>query len=219
METNELIQRLATDLGAVHRLRAPWARALLWLALCLPFVAAVVWSHLTRLDASQVLADARFLTEQAAALATALTAAIAAFGSVVPGFDRRALLLPLAPLALWLTSVAQGCVQDWVRVGAGGLTIQPDWDCLPAAMLIGTVPAVAMVAMLRRGAPLYPRVTLALGALAVAALSNFGMQVFHFGDASIMLLVWHLGGLSVLSLLAGSVGRRFLAWRHVKAVR
>jgi hypothetical protein len=219
METNELIARLAADNGTVHRLRAPWARGLLWLALALPFAAAVAWSHLTSLDVWQILADPRFLVEQAATFATALTAAIAAFGSVVPAFDRRALLLPLGPLALWLASVGHGCVQDWLRLGADGLTLRPDWDCLPAAVLIGTIPAVAMVVMLRRGAPLYPRATLALGALAVAAVSNLGMQVFHFRDASFMLLVWHLGGVAVLSLLAGSMGPSFLAWRHVKLAR
>jgi hypothetical protein len=219
MQTNDLIQRLAADTGAVRRLKPPWQRGLLWFTLVLPYVAAVVWGHLARLDAAQVVADPRFMVEQAATLATALAAAFAAFGSVVPGFDRRALLLPLAPLALWLASVGHGCVQDWLLLGADGLALRPDWDCLPAALLIGAVPAAAMVVMLRRGAPLYPRATLMLGALAVAAVSNLGMQVFHFRDASIMLLVWHAGGVAVLALLAGSLGRRLLRWSHTKAVR
>ncbi|HEY1244586.1 MAG TPA: NrsF family protein [Hyphomicrobiaceae bacterium] len=219
MQTEEFIQRLAADTGAVRRLQPPWRRGLLWFALALPYVAAVAWWHLARLDAAQVLADPRFMVEQAAALATALTAAFVAFGSVVPGFDRRALLLPLAPLALWFAGVGHGCVQDWLRLGADGLTVRPDWDCLPAALLIGAVPAAAMVVMLRRGAPLYPRATLMLGALAVAAVSNLGMQVFHFRDASIMLLAWHLGGMTAISVLAGSLGGRLLRWRHAKAVR
>jgi hypothetical protein len=218
MQTEEFIQRLAADTGAVRRLKPPWQRGLLWFALALPYVAAVVWGHLARLDPAQVLADPRFMVEQAATLATALAAAFAAFGSVVPGFDRRALLLPLAPLALWLASVGHGCVQDWLRLGADGLALRPDWDCLPAALLIGVVPAAAMLVMLRRGAPLYPRATLALGALAVAAVGNLGMQVFHFRDASIMLLVWHLGGMTAILLLAGSLGGHVLRWRGAKAV-
>jgi hypothetical protein len=219
MQTDEFIRRLAADTGAVRRLKPPLQRGLIWLALALPYVAAVVWGHLTRLDAAQVMADPRFMVEQAASFATAFTAAFAAFGSVVPGFDRRVLLLPLAPLALWLASVGHGCVQDWLLLGADGLAVRPDWDCLPAALLIGVVPAAAMLVMLRRGAPLRPHATLALGALAVAALGNLGMQVFHFRDATIMLLVWHLGGMAVLALLAGSLGGRLLRWRHAKAVR
>jgi hypothetical protein len=75
-----------------------------------------------------------------------------------------------------------------------------------------------MVVMLRRGAPLYPRLTLTLGALAVAAIGNFGMQLFHFRDASIMVLFWHLGSVAVLSALAGWLGRHVLAWRHASVV-
>jgi hypothetical protein len=218
METDELIRRLAAGTTAVRRLKRPWMRGLLWLAIALPYVAVVVRGKLMMMDASQALADPRFMVEQAATFATALTAAIAAFASIVPGMDRRIFLLPLAPLALWLASVGHGCVQDWLRFGADGLTIRPDWECLPSATIIGIVPAVAMVVMLRRGAPLCPRLTLALGALAVAAMGNFGMQFFHFRDASVMLLVWHLGNVAVLSVLAGWLGKHVLGWRHAKAI-
>jgi len=219
METDELIKRLAADTPAVRRLKPPWMRAVFWLAIALPYVAAVVRSKLMMIDVSQALADPRFMIEQAATFATALTAAVAAFCSIVPGFDRRMLLLPLAPLALWFASVGHGCVQDWLRFGADGLAIRPDWECLPSATIIGIVPALAMVVMLRRGAPLYPRLTLVLGALAVAAIGNFGMQLFHFRDASVMMLVWHLGSVAVLSALAGWLGEHVLGWRHASAVR
>lgn len=187
---------------------------LFWLALALPYVAVVVRGKLLMVDLPQVLIDPRFVIEQAATFATAITAAVAAFSSTVPGFDRRMLLLPVAPLALWVVSVGHGCVQDWLRFGADGLTIRPDWECLPSATVIGIVPAVAMVVMLRKGAPLCPRLTLALGALAVAAVGNFGMQLFHYRDASIMILFWHLGNVAVLSLLARWLGGHVLAWRR-----
>lgn len=219
METEELIKRLAADTSAVRRLRPPWVRAVFWLAIALPYVAAVVRGKLMMVDPSQTLSDPRFVIEQTATLVTALTAAVAAFCSIVPGFDRRMLLLPLAPLALWIASVGHGCVQDWLQFGADGLAIRPDWECLPSATIIGIVPAVAMVLMLRKGAPLYPRLTLALGALAVAAIGNFGMQIFHFRDASIMMLVWHLGNVAVLSVLAGWLGEHVLGWHHAKAAR
>jgi hypothetical protein len=151
--------------------------------------------------------------EQAATLATALTAAIAAFRSAIPGFDRRILLLPLVPLGLWLASVGHGCLQDWLRLGADGLAIRPDWDCLPMAAIIGIVPAVAIIVMLRKGASLHPRLTLALAALAVAAVANFGLQFAHFRDASIMVLTWHLGAAAVLAALGGWFGERVLGWR------
>ena len=213
MNTDELIKLLAADLRPVRPLRAPWARALAWLGIALLYVAAVVWGKLMMLDVSQLAGDVRFLVEQAATLATALAAVTAAFYSVVPGFDRRALLLPLAPLGLWLASVGHGCVQDWLRLGADGLTIRPDWDCLPSATIIGIIPAIVVVIMLRKGAPLRPRVTLALAALAVASVANFGLQFAHVRDASIMVLAWHLGAAAVLSATGGWMGEFVLGWQ------
>jgi len=214
MDNDEFIKRLVADLQPVRPLRPPWARAVLWLGIALPYVAAVVWGKLMMVDAAQVGTDTRFMVEQAATLATALTAAIAAFCSVIPGFDRRILLLPLAPLGLWLASVGHGCVQDWLRLGADGLTLRPDWDCLPAAAIIGIIPGAAMVAMLRKGAQLRPRLTLALAALAVASVANFGMQFAHFRDASIMVLAWHLGAAAALAALGGWLGKLVLGGRQ-----
>ncbi|HMH61971.1 MAG TPA: NrsF family protein, partial [Bradyrhizobium sp.] len=89
-----------------------------------------------------------------------------------------------------------------------------DWDCLLPAALIAIIPAMAMVILLRRGAPLLPRVTLALAALAMAALANFALRLFHLGDLSIMVLFWHLGSAVVLSVIAAWFGPYVLRWRH-----
>jgi hypothetical protein len=216
METQDLIARLAAEARPVRRLRPPWMRAALWLAIALPCVAAVVGNKIVMIDPAQTLADPSFILEQAATLATAVAAALAAFASTVPGFDRRVLLLPLLPLALWLASVGHGCVQDWVRLGTDGLTLRPDWECLPYAAVIGIAPAIAIILMLRRGAPLFPRSTLMLGALAVAALGNLGLQAFHLHDASIMVLTWHLGSVVLLSAVGGLLGRQVLGWPNTR---
>ena len=48
---DEFINRLAADLRPVRPLWPPWARAVLWLGIALPYVAAVVWSKLMMVDA------------------------------------------------------------------------------------------------------------------------------------------------------------------------
>lgn len=217
MHTDQLIHRLAGQSPSVRRLRAPWQRAMLWLAIALPYVAAVIYFHSGATHPAEVVADRQFVIEQLAALATAVAAAMAAFCSVVPGYDRRILLAPLAPLAVWLLSLGEGCVRDWLDAGANGLELRADWNCLPPASVIGIVPALAIVLMLRRGAPLYPRMSLALAALAVAALGNFGLRFYHVGDASIMVLVWHFGSVILLSLAAGWIGRSILTWKSADA--
>ena len=72
-----------------------------------------------------------------------------------------------------------------------------------------------MALMLRRGAPLTPHLTAALGGLAAAGLANVGVRIIHSEDVSVMLLVWHVGSVIVLSALAGSIGHYFLKWPSV----
>jgi hypothetical protein len=226
LHTDRLIQQLAADTAPVRRLPAPWRRAAIWFAIALPYVAAVMLVHSESVslihsgsmpvDLSRMLVDRQFIIEELAILATAITAVLAAFYSVVPGTDRRILLIPLLPLTIWLVSLGAGCARDWIRLGAKGLTLRADWACLPPAMLIGIVPVLAIVIMLRRGAPLYPRTTLAVGTLAAAALGNFALRIYHVGDVSIVLLVWHFGAVVVLSLITGWIGRLVLNWKTAK---
>jgi len=214
MNTDELIERLAQTAEPVSRLRPPPTRTALWFALAIPYVALVVVVMSPRSDLFAKLSDPAYLVEQSAALATGITAGLAAFASIVPGFDRRILLLPILPFAIWFGSLGFGCLRSWIQFGPDGLSLQPDWFCFPAILLVGVVPAIAMALMLRRGVPLTPQVSTALGGLAAAGLGNFGLRLFHPQDASIMVLVWQMGTVFVLTALAGWAGHLLLDW-HV----
>lgn len=212
LETDELIRRLAMSARPVSRLRPPWMRTAQWLAIALPSVAIVVMLVSPRDDLAAKLAETPFLIEQVAALATAVTASIVAFCMIIPGYSRKLALLPLPPLALWLGSLGRGCLESWLQSDSGALQLSPDWICFPSIAMVGAVPALVMVAMLRRGAPMAPRMTVAFGALAAAALGNFGLRLFHDQDASLMVLVWQFGSVALLSALAGWGGRHILRW-------
>ena len=216
MRTSDLINQLAVDAHPVRRLPAPAVRALLWFAIAILSGAVVVVLMVPRPDLPAKLVDLRYLIEQAAAFATAVAAALAAFSLIVPGADRRVMALPLVPLTVWLGSMGQGCVSDWLRSGPNGLSLEPDWICFPSIVAVGAVPAAAMAIMLRRGAPLYPHAAVALGGLAAAAIGNFGLRLFHPQDASIMVLVWQFGVVALLSATAGLAGGRILNWRSIR---
>ena len=214
MDTDALIAELANDAGPVRRLPPAWKRTALWFALALPPVLLVVAVHGLDVGAGDLLADRRLLIEQAATLATALSAGLAAFASTVPGGNRKWFWLPLIPFAIWLFTVGKGCVEDWLSLGPNGLSLRFDGGCFLPMVLIGIVPTLSMVVMLRRGAPLSPRLTLVLGTLAIAAVVNFGLRLFHVGDVSIMILVWHFGLVVLLSAAACLAGPRVLPWRN-----
>ena len=183
METNELIQRITANSVPVRPLPAPWIRVALWLAISVPYVAAIVLVNPMRAGFAQAMSDQQFLIEQGAILATVLAAAVAAFCSTIPGCNRKILFLPLVPLAIWLASLGEGCVRDWVELGADGLLLRPDWGCLPSAALIGVIPAIAMVFMLRKGAPLFPRVLTRHGEIAVVPdIDGLRFQAVHSLD-------------------------------------
>jgi hypothetical protein len=53
--------------------------------------------------------------------------------------------------------------------------------------------------------------------MVVAALGNLGLCIFHEGDVTIMMLVWHLGAVALLLAAATFFGPRLLMWRFPRA--
>jgi hypothetical protein len=212
--TDAVIDRLARHTAVVTPLGSPWGRTVRWLGVSLAYLVLVLllW------PAEQALAHAngwRLAVEQSAALLTGVTAAVAAFATTVPGTSRRILVLPAAALSVWLLSVGEGCVRDLASHGAGGWSIGGHWPCLTVTMIAGMLPAAVLVVILRRGAPLTPRLTALLGGLAAAGLANFGVRFLHTADASVIVIVWHIGavGLGVAAIAAS--GRRMFDWSTI----
>ncbi len=134
------------------------------------------------------------------------------------------LLAPWRRAVLWLAASLGyvGIVVVAYLLADGGLpgSIEPRLVLELAAILatattaaIAALPAGAMLLMLRRGAPLLPAVSLALGVLATGAMANLGLRIFHAADLSIQILVWHGGGAFVVAMIASLAGPRVLQWR------
>ena len=217
MRTEDLIERLARDGGPVRPLESPLRRVLVWLAVALGFAAAMVWAIGPRPDLAERLSEARFLFEQGAALATAVAAAVAALALTVPDASRLWRFLPVIPGAAWLATLGIGCFRDWAQMGPDGLRLTPDPACFGYIALIGSLPLLVMVLMLRRGAPLRPSWTLGLAALAAAAIGNFALRLFHTQDAALMVLVWQVGAVALIAAIAALAGRSILRWPGLPA--
>jgi hypothetical protein len=214
-DTETLIRELADRIPRVQPLARPGVRAAAWLAIAVPSALVVVVVMPGRGDWVSRLLMPRVIGEEIFALSTGILAAIAAFASVVPGYNRRVLFLPLVPPTLWLGGLGQSSVRDWLQLTLRGFSMQSEWVCLPAMIMAGAVPAIAMAVMLRRGAPLTPRLSALLGGLAAAGLGNLGVCVTHHAYGNVLVLVWHVGIVMALTIIVGSAGRRLLSWQSL----
>ena len=217
MQTEKLIRQLARSAEPVRPIASPSRRLAAWLLIAIPFMVMVVLIMSPRPDLVERLADPRYLAEQGLALLTALSAAVAAFAMVVPGMSPRWRLLPVVPAVMWLATLGAGCLADWRRLGTEALRLTQDAECLLYISLIGSVPALFMLWMLRRGAPLRPGRTALMGALAAAGLGAFGLRLFHDEDLGMMVLVWQVGSVMLLAGAGWLAGPWILRWRHREA--
>ena len=210
MDTEQLIHALASDVEPVRPLRRPTLRATRWVAGAAVYLAVLIAVMSPRDDLGARVQDTWFLIEQGAALLMGVTAAVAALASVVPGRRLRVLLLlPLASLTVWLGLIGVRALQDAQTVGLSAVMLQMNWRCVASILVGAALPAVAMAHMLRRGAPLTPRLTAGLGGLAAAGFGNFAVCLSHPHGYD---LIWHAGTVLLLAMMAAGVGSYLLRW-------
>ena len=134
MDTERLIHALAKNVEPVRPLARPAQRTIVWAAVAVAYLAMLVLVMSPRGDLSARMSEPRFLIEQTAALLTGLAAAGAAFATVVPGYRRTTVWLPLVPLSVWVGTVGFGAAQEYALAGAAVLVWQLDWACVGAIL-------------------------------------------------------------------------------------
>lgn len=206
--TEKLIAALSEAVAPVKRLPSPEVRAGKWLAFAVCVVGALVAMHGVRADIAERFADPAFAAPWIASVLVGLTAAFAAFQMSVPGSKRAIELLPVLPLGVWLGTLGTGCAAELSEIGRAAFGTS--WECFKFIVLTSSALGIAMALMLRKAAPLAPSRTLAMGALAAAAFASAGLELFHHLQTSTMVLVWHLGTVAFVTLVALPLGRSTL---------
>jgi hypothetical protein len=209
MNTEDLIQRLGDRLEPVRPLAPPWRRAAAWLACAAAYLCGVVLLAWAR---GRSLAGAD-LVQQGALIATAISASVAAFASVVPASDKRMLGIPLAPGMLVMAALVWGCVVDVRMHGTFGVGREVDWPCVVSISVGGAVLWALGVAMLRRGAPLTPRVSSLLAGVAAFSVANLEACLSRPHVFTITVLLWHGMTTALLVTALAHVGRGLLKWK------
>jgi hypothetical protein len=210
--TPQLIDALVARAAAVRRLRPPFVRAGLWLGFAALVLALLTAVHGVRTDLVEQLRQPVFLVSLAAALATGILAAMAAFLISLPDRSQWWLLLPAPALAAWLSTIGYGCLTDWVSMDPAGVRLGETARCFATLLLTSAPLSLAMLAMLRYAVVLRARAVALMCALAVAALTSFALSLDHDLDATVMILVWNLGTAALITGIGGLLGRRMFLW-------
>jgi hypothetical protein len=211
-KTPDLIDALVECATPVRRLRPPLVRAGLWLVLAAFILVLLAIGHGVRTDLAERLNQPVFAVSIAAALATGVLAAVAAFMVSLPDRSQRWLLLPAPALAVWVGTIGYGCLTDWVSIGPDGVHLGETLRCFATLVLTSVPLAIALAAMLRYAALLRPGAVTLAGALAVAAITSSALSLFHDLDATMMILIWNLGTAALITGLGSVFGWRMFRW-------
>lgn len=209
--TPDLIESLVARAEPVRRLRPPLARAAAWLLFAGSMLGLMVAIKGVRPDLWLSLRQPSFAIDLAAALATGILAAVAAFIVSLPDRSRLWLWLPAPALLVWIVSIGHSCLTAWVNLQPG-MRLDDETGCAAALLLTGTPLALTLLIMLRHTALFDPTPVAIAGALAVAGITASALPLFHGHDASILILAWNLGIAAALTAAACVFGRRMFAW-------
>jgi hypothetical protein len=209
-DTDALISRLSDRLEPVKPLRKPWLRALLWSAFATVIIALLGTFFGARANIEHALHEAKFVMPLVGSWLTGLTAAIAAFEVSLPDRSRRWLWLPLAPVLLWSSGFAYGCLASWVEIPEGANIAAGAKECIGTILLVSAALVVVLLPMLRRVKTLRPALTAWLGCLAVSGFADTAHLLVDTEQASLLALTINLVPALVLVPLAGLLGRRIV---------
>jgi hypothetical protein len=214
MNTEDLIHRLGDNLTPVRPLAPPWRRAAAWLACAAAYLGGVVFLAWARGRSLEVAGTD--LAQQGALIATAMSASVAAFASVVPASDKRVLGIPLIPGMLVMTALVWDCVVDVRMQGTLGVGREIDWPCVVSISLGGILLWALGVAMLRRGAPMTPGMSSMLAGVAAFSIANVEACLSRPHMFTITIVLWHGMTTALLVTALAQVGRTLLTWKNAR---
>jgi hypothetical protein len=209
-DTETLIAQLAERLEPVQPLRKPGVRAMLWTGFATVVIALLGICFGARADVVHALHEAKFVMPLLGSWLTGLTAAIAAFEVSLPDRPRRWLLLPVAPVLLWSSGFAYGCLADWIEIPAGADIAAGSTQCIGTILLVSAALLVVLLPMLRRVKTFRPGLTAWLGCLAVSGFADTAHLLVDTEQASLLALAINLVPALILVPLAGVLGRRIV---------
>jgi hypothetical protein len=114
---------------------------------------------------------------------------------------------------LVMAALVWGCVLD-IQQGTLGLGRETDWPCVVSISLGGALLWALGIAMLRRGAPMTPRVSSLLAGVAAFSIANIEACLSRSHTFAVTILVWHGMTTALLVMGLAQAGRGLLIWKR-----
>ena len=210
METSAFIKTLANAAEPVRAIQRPMVRTVYWLLIAGAVLILLLAEHGLRSDIANQLRNPLFLIGTTASFLTSVLAAHSCLVASLPDRSRFWLLLPLAPLAVWMATVGYGCLTNWVSYDAGDLRMGTAVQCFATVLLISLPLSISIFVMLRHAVRLRPTFVTLVAGLAVAGMTSSAMALLYRLDATIMNLIWNLGTAALIVIFKAIFGRRVL---------
>lgn len=205
---DRLIRGLAADLKPVRRLRPPLLRAAGWLvAVAAIALGLAAFANLDAMWLRITAAPDMWLAVLGSTL-TAVFAAIAAFELSLPDAPRAWAALPLPAALMWIAASGLGCLRTWLIPQTHVASLGEARDCLIFIVSLSVPLSALLLWMLRRGCPLQPGLTAAVGGLAVAAAAATLLNFFHPYDAAATDLSVHAFAVALVIAANRALGGR-----------
>jgi hypothetical protein len=212
VRTEDLIVDLARRAEPVTPLPPTWVRWSRWAAVSVGVVALAVIVKGPRSNLTEAIQSAAFGGSTLVLFATAGLAGAIALASSVPGSlnVRGAAGVPVGLALLWPILLLVSLISHG-DMAAQFLAEPREFACVLSVMLLGLLPSLAMVVMVRRAAPLEFFWTGAWALLAGLALGAIGAQFICPIDRAAHLLLWHVTPVALLTVAGAIAGRVLLS--------
>ena len=207
-----MIDRLGRDTTVATPLPAQEFEPTAWTVWAVGYLVVVAVTMFTTLSSARVMPTPFYLLHQSAALFTGITAARAAFASVIPGANNRVWAMPAMGAGVWGRSLLWAGALDSQASGTLGAASQTDWPCVASMTMGGLLVGTPLVWMLRRGAPLTPGLTAFLAALAALSVANIEACLTKPHAFALTVLLWHGSTVAAIASLCALMGHRWFRW-------
>ena len=205
-----LIADLSSQLRPVRALPPPWRRAALWCGAVL--LVASVFALFADMNAlmHRLMSTPDMWLSFLGALFTAILAASAAFVTSIPGRSSLWALLPLPPLALWLSAGTAGCLRMEPPPGTVPEAPMHPMACIYFIVMVSVPLSILLMWQITRACPLRPALTASLAGLASAGAAAVILALVHPFDATYTDLLAHLVAVVLVVVGVRIAGERAL---------